>query len=394
MRILILTFYYRPDLSAGSFRATALVDVLQTKVPPGSHIDVITTLPNRYRSFSADAPVREEANGVSIERIELRAHKSGMVDQSAAFMAFARGVMAITARREYDLVFVTSSRLMTAVLGARIARKKGAKLYLDIRDIFADTIKDVLQGRSGRIAERVFSVLESYAVRRASRVNVVSEGFLDYFRNRYPRQQFACFSNGIDDEFLAASPTERSPSPRNAGADTLTVLYAGNVGEGQGLNLVVPSLAKALGSRVRFQIIGDGGRIEALRNAISEAAVTNVDVLPPVGRRELIDAYRAADILFLHLNDYPAFERVLPSKVFEYAAMGKPVWAGLAGFSAQFVTRHVTNAAVFRPCDVVGALEALDHLVLEDAPRTEFLARYSRAEVSSRLADDILAIVR
>ena len=54
MRILLLSFYFRPDLSAGSFRATALVDAL-LKAHPGVEIDVVTTLPNRYSAFSPDA---------------------------------------------------------------------------------------------------------------------------------------------------------------------------------------------------------------------------------------------------------------------------------------------------------------------------------------------------
>jgi hypothetical protein len=96
--------------------------------------------------------------------------------------------------------------------------------------------------------------------------------------------------------------------------------------------------------------------------------------------------------LFLHLNDYAAFKKVLPSKIFEYAAMGKPLWAGVAGFSAEFITQQVSNAAVFHPCDVDDAIRALGRLALEDGPRTEFLAEYSSASVSARLADDILTL--
>jgi glycosyltransferase involved in cell wall biosynthesis len=392
VRILVVTFYYRPDLSAGSFRVTAVVDALRRRMPSGGHIDVVTTMPNRYRSFAVQAPAREELPGVSIERLVTPQHESGMLDQSSAFLGFARSAMAFAKPRSYDLVFATSGRLMTAVLGTRIARVKRAKLYLDIRDIFADTIKDVLRGPKGRVADRVFSVLEAYAMHRADRVNLVSAGFLDYFQGRYPAQRFSCFTNGIDDEFVAAAPTRRSPSPRLAGPDTVTILYAGNVGEGQGLHHIVPQLASTLGARVRFRIIGDGGRVAALRQAIASAGVDNVEILSPMGRPELIEAYRTSDVLFLHLNDYQAFTRVLPSKIFELAAMGKPIWAGVAGFSARFLADHVSNTAIFRPCDIAGALRAFGQLTLEDAPRTAFLAEFSRGTISSRLADDILAV--
>src|ERR1035438_1523140 len=55
LRLLLLSFYFRPDLSAGSFRASALVDSLLAILPAGASIDVITTAPNRYSTFTREA---------------------------------------------------------------------------------------------------------------------------------------------------------------------------------------------------------------------------------------------------------------------------------------------------------------------------------------------------
>ena len=52
LRVLVLSFYFRPDLSAGSFRASTLVDSLLAILPAGASIEVITTAPNRYRTFN------------------------------------------------------------------------------------------------------------------------------------------------------------------------------------------------------------------------------------------------------------------------------------------------------------------------------------------------------
>ena len=71
-----------------------------------------------------------------------------MVDQSKAFIYFAREVIRISAAGSYDYIYASSSRLMTASLGAYLSRKLKVPLYLDIRDIFVDTIKDVLPRES------------------------------------------------------------------------------------------------------------------------------------------------------------------------------------------------------------------------------------------------------
>ena len=64
MRILILTFYYKPDLSAGSFRTTALVKELQEKSAKDDVIEVITTMPNRYNSYLNKAVKYEKKDNV------------------------------------------------------------------------------------------------------------------------------------------------------------------------------------------------------------------------------------------------------------------------------------------------------------------------------------------
>jgi hypothetical protein len=397
MRILFLTFYYRPDLSAGSFRATNLVKALLAVQLPAAageiEIDVLTTSPNRYHTFQADAAAVERDGRVTVYRCALPAHKSGVMDQAKSFMAYAQSVRSHVRGRRYDLVFATSSRLMTAVLGSWASRRLSAPLYLDIRDIFVDTISDVFAGMKATAAKPVFSRLERYAVTRATRVNLVSEGFRSYFATRYPHGSYAYFTNGIDPEFMSAAgaPSAQQPAAAARADSRVNVVYAGNMGEGQGLHRIIPELASRTAATHSFTLIGDGGRRAALEAAVAAAGCTNVAILSPVPRAQLIDRYRAADVLFLHLNAMPAFERVLPSKIFEYAAMGRPIWAGVGGYAAEFLRRHVENAAVFPPCDAGAAMKAFSSLRLEPTPRADFLTAFDRATICARMAQDIVA---
>lgn len=386
MKLLILSLYYPPDLSAGSFRTNALVKALR-QARPELEIDVVTTLPNRYKSFSRQAPALESDGSVTIHRIQLPSHRSGMLDQARAFLTFARAARALTAGKRYDLVYATSSRLMTAVLGAHLSRRLQAPLYLDLRDIFVDTIKDLLP-RWAPIARPVFGAVERWTVESARSVNLVSGGFRDYFEPRYPGHRFRYFTNGVDDEFTGLPAVQGQPPQ-----PPLTVLYAGNIGEGQGLHAILPALAAGMDGFVRFRILGDGGRRAALEEVLARAGITNVQILPPVAREQLIAEYQAADILFLHLNDHDAFRKVLPSKLFEYAATGKPIWAGIAGYSAQFSAKEIDNLAVFPPCDADAAMAAFACLRIEPTDRSVFISRFARTTIMQAMAADILAQV-
>ncbi|MDO6776589.1 glycosyltransferase family 4 protein [Shewanella sp. 3_MG-2023] len=380
MRILVLSFYYQPDLCAGSFRTTSLIE--QLKQQANVKIEIVTTMPNRYASFSASAERFEQIENVAINRIELPSHKSGMLDQIKAFTRFYLEAVKLTKNNEYDLVFATSSRLFTAFLGARLAKKKKVPLYLDIRDIFVDTIKDVLNPKISLFARPILSLIESYTFNTANHINLVSRGFESYFVQRFKQAQYSWFTNGIDEEFLGLEAIDVNDSEQK------TILYAGNIGEGQGLHTILPGLAMGLDSKFFIDVIGDGGRKSILESHLY--GIENVNLLPPVQRKELSDKYMNADVLFLHLNDYPAFKKVLPSKVFEYASTGKPILAGVSGYAAKFITDEVSNAEVFHPGDTQGALSALGKLKLEQVDRGEFVDSYTRTNIMQKMADSII----
>ncbi|MGE0100402.1 MAG: glycosyltransferase family 4 protein [Hydrogenophaga sp.] len=387
MHVLLLSFYFPPDLSAGSFRMEALVTALQRRLGGDATITVITTRPNRYGSFEAQAPAMEVRGGLTIHRIDLPPHQSGMRDQARAFATFAWEARRLVVRERPDAVVATTSRLMTGVLGAWAARNREAPLYLDIRDIFVDTIGDVLPRRATWLLKPLFSAVEKWVVRSATRVNLVSPGFMPYFQPRYPDRSFSVLSNGVDDAFLENRPVHQAKE--RLAADPVHVLYAGNLGEGQGLHHILPALAQQLGNAVRFTVVGDGGRRVQLESALAALPGHAVTLLAPVKRAELIALYNAADVLFVHLNDMPAFEKVLPSKLFEYAATGKPIWAGLAGFPAQFAQQEIENAAVFNPCDAAGAVSAFRKLRLHTCDRSAFVDKYRRTHIMNRMADEI-----
>jgi glycosyltransferase involved in cell wall biosynthesis len=246
LKILFLSFYYSPDLCAGSFRSTQLIKFLVEQLPEDAHIDVITTQPNRYSSYHIDAPEREESPKLTIHRVKLAEHKGGMIDQMRAYTAYVKFVLKLTRNKDYQLVYGTSSRLMTAVLSAFVARNKNAPLYLDIRDIFVDTMADIFPKPIAMPFKIFFSFVERMTINRARRTNLVSEGFKTYFQERYPNKCFTYFTNSISQDFIDYNQKNDFSSSRKIDF-SLTVVYAGNIGEGQGLHKIIPELAKRLG---------------------------------------------------------------------------------------------------------------------------------------------------
>ncbi len=389
MRILFLSFYFEPDLCAGSFRNTPLFKEILSRIGKDDYIHVITTQPNRYHSFKAEAKAVEMGENYRIDRVIIPEHKSGFVDQAKSFKAYYDKALTLAKDEKFDLVYASSSRLFTAFLGRRLASKNKCPLYLDIRDIFVDTMKDVL-GKNKLIsipAGIVFKWIEKYTFSNATHINLVSEGFKPYF-DKYKKPTYTYFTNGIDDVFINYKPTE------NAVVNEKKIItYAGNIGSGQGLEKVVAQVAKKVGEEYLFRIIGDGGTKKLLEEKIKELDVKNVELINPVSREELLKYYSASDFLFLHLNDLEAFKKVLPSKVFEYSVFGKPIIAGVGGYAAEFIRENLDNYILFTPTDTEGFANQLVTFKDNGSKHETFIKNFARKNIMCQMAQSILAYI-
>lgn len=393
-KILYLTFYFKPDLCAGSFRNSPLLEELARQaVEKNVAIHVLTTLPNRYSTFSQEAPAVEEQGNVKIERIAIPQHQSGIKDQSFSFKTYYDEVKKKVKNEHYDMVFASSSRLFTAFLGYSIARNRKIPLYLDIRDIFVDTINEVLKNPLIKLgAIPMLKFIEKRTFGYASHINLISGGFKPYFAE-YPKAAYSFFSNGIDDVFIEENKRAKETQ---ATTGKKKIVYAGNIGEGQGLHKVVPKAAKLLEDSHEFHIIGDGGAKKLLIDKIQEEGATNVLLRAPMNRNSLIEEYHQADYLFIHLNDYEAFKKVLPSKIFELAMFNKPLLAGVNGYARNFIQENLSDSILFFPGNADELVEKLRKL--EESPgtkvdRTAFVDKYNRAAINKKMAESILSLL-
>lgn len=385
-KILYLSFYFEPDLCAGSFRNSPLARELAKQVKGLADIHVITTLPNRYSSFSAEAPRNEKNDNLHIDRISLPRHQSGFKDQIFAFWHYYKAVRAITHDQSYDLVFASSSRLFTAYLGYRIARKQRVPLYLDIRDIFTDTLNDVIPNKLVKIALLpVLTWIERRTFGAAQHINLISAGFKSYFQ-RYQGPAYSFFSNGIDPEFM-----QPELSTKEVAGKPVIITYAGNIGEGQGLHKLLPQAAQSLGDGYLFKVIGDGGAKTLLASTIADLGITNVVLEKPVKRDALLQIYAESDYLLMHLNDYKAFEKVLPSKVFELGAFPRPMIAGVNGYAREFIQTHIPDAILIAPTDHQALTQQLQEHTYGAIRRTAFITQFTRQRINAEMAQSIKA---
>jgi len=396
MKIVFLTSHYPPDLGAGAFRSVALVQALSRKLTLEDEIHVVTTYPHRYASHEVTAMGNEGSfENVYIHRIQLTNHQNGMADQVRAFTGFFCKALRYCYKIKPTFIVGTTSRLGSGILTWFASILVGCRYFIDVRDIFSETLEDVISLKRrwlGRPLGMIFSSIEKFIFLRASGINVVSKGFPDYYlKQGLDVSEWSFFPNGVDREFINynSMPIKKELGPK-------TVLYAGNIGDGQGLEIILPYVAEQVDGDFKFRIIGDGGTRNLLENKIIELGIDNIELLAPVGREQLCRYYDQADILFLHLNDLPAFDRVLPSKIFEYGALGKPIVAGISGYSAKFIKDNLPQASVFSPGNIDDCLLSLQRAEQCDVRSSDverFVDEFSREVIMENMANHIVSKV-
>ncbi len=396
-RILFLTYYHSPDLCAGSFRNTPLANELSDlSRDMDVAIDLYTTIPNRYGSFDAVSDPVERSGNLTIRRLDVPRHKSGLLDQIRSFYSYYKQVMKSVRNQEYDLVYASSSRFFTSWLGYRIARKKGCKLYIDVRDIFSESLHDLSKHLFVRnMVVPVIKQLERLAYKRADHINLISEGFLPLFKE-YRQEKISFYTHGVDPLFVDAFGSLNSESAeKRLSGHKIRILYAGNIGEAQDLHRIIPEIAASLEQTHHFTIIGDGSALPRLKSAVRERSLRNVTLRKPINREALVLEYKNSDLLLMHVQSTGVFKKVLPSKIFELAATGKPIVAGIEGYAVEFIKKQIPGVGIFTPGDPEDAISTIralsrDYGVGEPIDRSEFVENYLRTTIDREMAGSIL----
>ncbi|MCC9145769.1 MULTISPECIES: glycosyltransferase family 4 protein [unclassified Arthrobacter] len=352
MRIQLLTHSYSPEHSPPQRRWMQFNRYFRSL---GWDIDVITpvahaphgrrTLPKREagRAFRRDTG----RYGERILRVPYLWHRTTRLGRllDHCFSA-AASVAAGMATPRPDVVVVTVPSLPILGAGYAVSRLRRVPLVVDMRDAWPDIARDarIVRGSAKSLTERAVVAFQE----RADLVVTVTYGFASTLRDR-GLGNVATVVNGVDisvRELLPPPPEDR---------DRLNVLYLGNHGESQRLDLVVRAAALAR-DYVRLTMVGHGVQRRELM-ALAEELDAPVTFHGPAQRREVMEFYRAADTCVISLrDDWKSFETTIPSKTYEVLAVGRHVTGIVRGEARQIIEDATAGDVVESTAEAVAQL--------------------------------------
>ena len=335
LRLVVLCPHFAPDLAPTGVVMTRIVTELAAR---GHELHVVTSLP-WYRNHAI-----EPGWGGRLWRTEktewgsiIRVHpfpgksKSNLLRRAIGFLAFsyAVGIRSVHADGfpfKVDGVLAMSPPLTLGLTGwfTKIIRR--APLVFNIQDVFPDAAI-----QTGAISNKKIIAaakwLERVSYQRSDAVVLLSRDLRTNIANKIDTKfhdRLHVIPNFVDT--VAITPQNRMTAYRaELGiGDQLVVMYAGNVGFSQSLNLVAEAAAKF--PEIAFVINGDGAARKKLQQDCAQLANVYFGDYQPIER--LSEVLATGDIHLVPLRAGLASVSV-PSKSYSILAAGRPMLAAI-----------------------------------------------------------------
>lgn len=359
--ILVVSQYFYPE----TFRIN---DMCQEWVKRGYKVTVVTGIPNYpmgkiFEGYGLTKKRHEIWNGIEIYRIPLIPRGTGSISMMANYVSFAiSGILAgLTKKIKADVVFSFEVSPMTQVLtGITFAKKLGVPHYLYVQDLWPENVMTVTGITSPAIIKPIDKMVD-YIYKNTDHIFATSPSFVDAICNRKVKvdRTKVHYWPQYAEEFYR--PCERKAVPEIPEDDSFKVIFTGNIGTAQGLQ-ILPKTAEFLKDvNVKFVIVGDGRYLTEFNAEVDKYGVGNKFIMVPRQPAERIPELLAAcDAAFLSFQDAELWRKTIPAKLQSYMACGMPVIA-----AAQGETERVISEAGCGVCSAIGSAIELSQKIKE-----------------------------
>lgn len=372
MKILIHGLNFSPEM-IGIGKYTG--ELAQWLAAAGNDVHVVTA-PPYYPDWKVQSPYKawryrtENWSGVIVVRCPLwvPSKVSGLtrILHLLSFAISSHFAMVSQAKFKPDVVISIVPTLFAASSAARIARRAKAVSWLHIQDFELDAAANLGILHSKKSLMSMAIRWEKSVLNRFDRMSSISNQMVKRLIEKgIPAEKTTLFPNWVDTNVIHPIHSEPNAYRTKLGIseDQVMILYSGNMGAKQGLNLIVDA-ARNLQEypQLVFVLCGNGSsRSELEKSAGGLLNLKFLDLQPPHQLNLLLNS---ADIHILP-QQAGAADVVMPSKLLGMLASGKPVIAtALEGTELADVVSQV--GIVVPPNDVDAAARAI--LKLANSP--------------------------
>ncbi len=395
MRILYVSQYFPPEMGAPSAR---VFELSRRWVKNGDKVTVLTGFPNHptgiipaeYRGYRF---LEEEKEGIRVVRTYIfAAPNKGFFKRVLSYVSFMCSAIVQGTRKvgKQDLLIATSPQFFVGIAGLIISRLKGVPFVFEVRDLWPESIVQLGQLKNKTII-RFLEWIEMTLYRKAAHIVGVADSTVKILTERgVPAEKISIIKNGVDLELFTMRSDTEALKRKHGYQGKFIVSYIGTHGLSHALDKVLDAAELLRNEReILFLLVGEGAEKEHLKRKAASLNLKNVEFLDQIGKKQLPEYYALSDIVLVTLRDLPLFRSVIPSKIFEIMAMGRPIIISVDGESRKLVEQ--AQAGIFcQPENPQEMKEKILYLKTRPAQRLE-LGRNGRRFVEEHFDRNKLA---
>lgn len=386
MRIVIFTQFFPPEMEPSGFMFSSLAKFFG-KSDRVDQVDVVCGFANFPKGKFIDRKWyslfrKSRLDGINVHNVMVipsdnKRNIMRIINYTSYLIAaILKGVF----MKAPDVVIATSPPIFAALAGLIVAKLKGAKFVLDVRDIWPESAVQMGSINNEKVIQ-LLEWMELLLYKNASLITVATPGMVDIVRNKIkeldiPIRYIPCgvtIPSEKEISKIGISPFQESDR------DKFCVLYGGLHGHAQNLTTIVDT-ANLLKDRedIIFYFIGAGPDKDRVVEYAASLDLPNIRFLAPVNRDEIRRYFVFSGCAIVPLQDLKIFKNVFPSKTFELMSYGVPTVVGVGGEIGKLIETTGAGLAV-QPESSSGYSNA----ILQYADNSAFRDRVSSKAIES-----------
>jgi glycosyltransferase involved in cell wall biosynthesis len=295
---------------------------------------------------------KQDIEGINVVVVGTKySNKQSYLRRVTSFLSFCLlSIYAGLRTKGVDVIYASSTPLTVGIPAMVIKWAKHIPFVFEVRDQWPE-IPIELGIITNRILIKILLWLEKTIYRNCSSIIALSPGQADGIRkvltpdsrNRGLTEEkpITVIPNSCDIDIFRPDIDGSAIRQKRDWGDKFVLLHTGAMGKVNGLDFVI-NAAEMLKehSDIMFVLIGDGNQKPFLESRVKKLALTNVEILSSVPKRELSDYYAAADIGLVIIGNFPIIEHNSANKFFDSLSAGKPVLLNYSGWQREILEEN------------------------------------------------------
>ena len=336
MKVLYLPGYFYPEKAASFYlndnRNQAFAD---------AGFDTVVYVPTPCRGIAKDVRKEYCSKAHRIEKMydgKMTVHRFSMYAEGKNpilralrytlcwIKQFNRGLVA----KNIDCIYIASTPPIQGVLGGMLSKLKRVPFVYNLQDIFPDSLAGTGLAPKGGLLWNIGRRIENFTYRHADKIIVISQDFKrNIMAKGVSEEKIEVVYNWVDQNATVPVDDENNELFEEFGVsrDKFRVVYAGNLGNAQNIEIIVNSARKLKeNSKIQFIIFGKGGLEEEIKSAKAKEHLDNLLILPLQPYERVAKVYGLGHVCIVACK--PGLGgAAMPSKTWSIMSSGRAVLA-------------------------------------------------------------------